>query len=144
MKPQLIVNGAAGRMGKRIIALAAESELFDIAAAVDIPQSPDQGKDAGLAAGIGQIGVEITSEYPVAADVMIDFSLPEATDAVIVINHHSTCQLIQVHGFRHRAGLFAKSNFAVPTHNEAARAVFAGGGHLYPCQIRIDRTCLRQ
>ncbi|MBW8018001.1 MAG: 4-hydroxy-tetrahydrodipicolinate reductase [Planctomycetes bacterium] len=83
MKPQLIVNGAAGRMGKRVIAMAAESELFDIAAAVDIPQSPDQGKDAGIAAGIGEIGVNISSDYPVAADVMIDFSLPEATDAVI-------------------------------------------------------------
>ncbi|MCF7956301.1 MAG: 4-hydroxy-tetrahydrodipicolinate reductase [Phycisphaerae bacterium] len=83
MKPLLIVNGAVGRMGKRIIALAAESELFDICAAVDIPQSPDQGKDAGLAAGIGEIGVAITSEYPATADVMIDFSLPEATDVVI-------------------------------------------------------------
>jgi len=83
MKPQLIVNGAAGRMGKRIIALAAESELFDICAAVDIPQSPEQGKDAGIVAGIGEIGVAISSDYPAAADVMIDFSLPEATDAVI-------------------------------------------------------------
>jgi len=83
MKPQLIINGAAGRMGKRIIALASESGLFEIAAAVDIPQSLEQGKDAGLAAGIGEIGVNITSEYPGAADVMIDFSLPEATDAVI-------------------------------------------------------------
>jgi 4-hydroxy-tetrahydrodipicolinate reductase len=83
MKPQLIVNAAAGRMGKRVIANAVESELFDITAAVDIPQSPDLGKDAGLAAGIGEIGVTITSEYPATADVMIDFSLPEATDTVI-------------------------------------------------------------
>jgi len=83
MKPQLIVNAAGGRMGKRVLAMAVESELFDITAAVDIPQCPDLGKDAGLAAGIGEIGVIITSEYPDTADVMIDFSLPEATDAVI-------------------------------------------------------------
>jgi len=83
MKPQLIVNAAAGRMGKRVIANAVESDLFDITAAVDIPQSPDQGKDAGLAAGIGEIGVTITSEYPTTADVMIDFSLPEATNTVL-------------------------------------------------------------
>jgi len=70
-------------MGKRVLAMAVESELFDITAAVDIPQCPDLGKDAGLAAGIGEIGVIITSEYPDTADVMIDFSLPEATDAVI-------------------------------------------------------------
>ncbi|MCF7954451.1 MAG: 4-hydroxy-tetrahydrodipicolinate reductase, partial [Phycisphaerae bacterium] len=83
MKPQLIVNAAAGRMGKRVTANAVESDLFDITAAVDIPQSPDLGKDAGLAAGIGEIGIPITSEYPATADVMIDFSLPEATNTVL-------------------------------------------------------------
>jgi len=83
MKPQLIVNAAGGRMGRRVLAMAVESELFDISAAVDIPQCTDMGKDAGIAAGIGQIGVAITSEYPETADVMIDFSLPEATDAVL-------------------------------------------------------------
>jgi 4-hydroxy-tetrahydrodipicolinate reductase len=83
MKPELIVNGAAGRMGKRILALAIESGQFNIAGAVDHAKCPDMGKDAGLVAGIDQIGIDITSEFPQEADVMIDFSLPQATDAVI-------------------------------------------------------------
>jgi len=83
MKPELIVNGAAGRMGKRILALTVESGEFNITGAVDYAQCPDLGKDAGLVAGIGKIGVDITSEFPPDADVMIDFSLPQATSAVI-------------------------------------------------------------
>lgn len=83
MKPRLIINGAGGRMGKRVVAMATDSGLFEIAAAVDIAQCPDQGKDAGIAAGIGEIGVNITSAFPAKADVMIDFSLPQACDAVV-------------------------------------------------------------
>ena len=83
MKPELIVNGAAGRMGKRILSLAIESGEFNIAGAVDLARCPDLGKDAGLVAGAGEIGVGITCEFPPEADVMIDFSLPQATDSVI-------------------------------------------------------------
>ena len=50
MKPRLIINGAAGRMGRRIAALAVESGRFDIIAAVDSPDNPDIGADAGLLA----------------------------------------------------------------------------------------------
>lgn len=83
MKPDLIINGAAGRMGKRILALAVESKQFEIAAAVDIAQHPDTGKDAGSLAGIGEINVNLDSKFPSTADVMIDFSLPDAADKTI-------------------------------------------------------------
>jgi 4-hydroxy-tetrahydrodipicolinate reductase len=83
MKPKLIINGAAGRMGRRITAMAVESGKFEIVAAIDTAAHPDTGTDAGIAAGVGEIGVPISPDHPTAADVMIDFSLPEATDAVI-------------------------------------------------------------
>ncbi len=83
MKPKLIINGAAGRMGRRITALAVESGKFEIVAAIDTAAHPDTGTDAGIAAGVGEIGVAISPDRPSTADVMIDFSLPEATDAVI-------------------------------------------------------------
>jgi 4-hydroxy-tetrahydrodipicolinate reductase len=70
-------------MGRRVIAMAAESSSFNIAAAVDIASHPDIGKDAGLLAGIGEIGVKLTAACPESADVMIDFSLPQATDAAV-------------------------------------------------------------
>ncbi len=66
-------------MGRRIVALAVEGEQFDIVGAVDRPQHPDIGKDAGLVAGTGPINVALTSEYPTDGDVVIDFSLPQAT-----------------------------------------------------------------
>jgi len=83
MKSELIINGAAGRMGRYITAVAVESQNFNIAAAVDTPDHPDIGKDAGILAGIGPIGIKLDSNYPPAADVMIDFSLPQATDRVV-------------------------------------------------------------
>ena len=83
MKPKLIINGAAGRMGKRIVALAHESAQFDIVATTDYKECPDLGKDAGELAGIGPIGVSLSSEMPEDADVMIDFTLAPAADKVI-------------------------------------------------------------
>lgn len=83
MKPTLVIHGAAGRVGKRILALAAEEKTFDIIGAVDHPAHPELGKDAGLLAGAGAIGVALTSQFPAKADVVIDFSLPQAAGNTI-------------------------------------------------------------
>jgi 4-hydroxy-tetrahydrodipicolinate reductase len=74
-KSKLIVCGAAGRMGKRIIALAAEDGQFEIAGAVEKAGHPDIGKDDGI--------VKITGDFAGKADVVIDFSLPEAADRAV-------------------------------------------------------------
>jgi 4-hydroxy-tetrahydrodipicolinate reductase len=83
MKPKLIVVGAAGRMGRRILSLAVESGKFDIIAAVEKQNHPDIGKDAGILAGTKPINVKLGSLYPADADVAINFSLPEAADITI-------------------------------------------------------------
>jgi len=83
MKPQLVITGAAGRMGRRIVALAVESQDFTIAAAIDRKDHPDLGKDAGLLAGIEAINVPLSATFPKEADVMIDFSSPEAAESHI-------------------------------------------------------------
>ena len=84
MEIKLIVVGAGGRMGRRILSLAAESEQFRIVAAVERPGHPDIGKDAGIAAASGPIGVVLADTYPAAAaDVVIDFSQAEAADKTI-------------------------------------------------------------
>jgi 4-hydroxy-tetrahydrodipicolinate reductase len=80
MKPALIINGAAGRMGKRLIALAVEQGVFNIVGAVEYDKHPDLGKDAGILAGIESLNVPLSAALPDDADVMIDFSLPEAAD----------------------------------------------------------------
>lgn len=83
MRPKLVVIGAAGRMGRRILSLAAESGWFDIIAAVERQGHPDIGKDAGLVAGAEPMNVELTDVFPGAADVAIDFSQTEAADKTV-------------------------------------------------------------
>lgn len=83
MKYNLIINGAAGRMGKTIIALAAREDALNIIAAVEKPGHPDLGKDAGTIAGFEPINVKLDTIFPPQADVMIDFSLPEAADKIL-------------------------------------------------------------
>ena len=82
-KSKLAVSGAAGRMGKRIIALAIETGQFDIVGAVEQKDHPELGKDAGLAAGTSPINIKLADVYPAGADVVIDFSLPAAADMTI-------------------------------------------------------------
>jgi 4-hydroxy-tetrahydrodipicolinate reductase len=76
---KIAVSGAAGRMGKRILALAHQHPQMEITGALDAPQNPTQGKDAGENAGLGNIGVPITSDAKEVlknCDVLIDFSSP--------------------------------------------------------------------
>lgn len=90
MNLRLLVVGAGGRMGRRIVALGVESGEFEIVGAVESAGHPDIGKDAGVAAGVGAIGVMLDSSFPAhhgrvpsRADVAIDFSLPEAAGATV-------------------------------------------------------------
>lgn len=79
MRPSLVIHGAAGRMGRRILALAEEERIFEVVGAVDHPGHPDAGKDAGVLAGVSALGIKLGGEFPQRASVVIDFSLPQAT-----------------------------------------------------------------
>lgn len=79
---KVAVSGAAGRMGKRIIALAHEHPEIEISGALERSGAPALGNDAGEAAGIGRIGVPITDDIQRVisnCDVLIDFSSPSAS-----------------------------------------------------------------
>lgn len=78
MGEQLLVgvNGAAGRMGQRVVVLVCQDQELKLGAALDSENSPALGKDAGEVAGTGSVGVKIQSELTERVDVMIDFSLP--------------------------------------------------------------------
>ncbi len=80
---RVAVHGAAGRMGKTLIRLLSE-EGFLLAAAIESPSHPALGSDAGESAGIGRLSIPLSAD-PAAiekADVVIDFSVPEATAAL--------------------------------------------------------------
>ena len=84
----LIIHGAAGRMGHRLIALAAEQpDRFTIVGAVDRADAPGMGQDVGRLAGVSDLNVPLTATlasgpWPVAP-VVIDFSVPAATRVLI-------------------------------------------------------------
>jgi 4-hydroxy-tetrahydrodipicolinate reductase len=83
IKMKLAIHGAAGRMGQRVTALAAKDPRFQIVAALESANHPLLGKDAGLIAGIGEIGVPLGVVGESNADVVIDFSVPDAAVAVV-------------------------------------------------------------
>lgn len=83
MRPKLVIVGAAGRMGRRIISLSIDAGWFDIIAAVERKNHPDIGKDAGLVAAAEPLNIKLDSSWPVGADVAIDFSQPAAADETI-------------------------------------------------------------
>ncbi len=75
----LAITGAAGRMGQRLIALAGECGVFQVTAALEYAQHPKIGQDAGLVAGVGELGVPITAQPQEKSEVMIDFTTPAST-----------------------------------------------------------------
>ncbi len=79
---QTAIIGAAGRMGRALIAATIADPELELAAAVEVPGSPSIGQDAGTLAGCGAAGVTLTEDLNTAleqADAAIDFSAREAT-----------------------------------------------------------------
>lgn len=78
----IAVNGAAGRMGRRLVAVIQEAKGLELAAALEAAGSPDLGADAGMLAGAGELGVKVATALPPSGvHVLIDFSLPAGTKA---------------------------------------------------------------
>lgn len=79
---KIVVTGAAGRMGGRIITMVAAAENLQLVGAVEITGQSKMGQDAGYVAGCGDLGVKITDSLPKAleqADLLIDFTFPQVS-----------------------------------------------------------------
>ena len=74
----IAITGAAGRMGQRLIALAKQDGGFDVVGAVERPDHPAQGRDAGEVAGVGAIGVPVAYDLRSTPQVLIDFTSPDS------------------------------------------------------------------
>jgi 4-hydroxy-tetrahydrodipicolinate reductase len=73
----IAITGAAGRMGGRLISLAQQAGgAFQVVGAIERPDSPALGRDAGEVAGMGPIGLPITFDLRPTPDVLIDFTVP--------------------------------------------------------------------
>jgi len=79
---RIAVMGAAGRMGRALIAQVAATPGCVVAGAIEPAGSNALGQDAGSLAGLDPLGVMVTSdalEVIAAVDAILDFTRPAAT-----------------------------------------------------------------
>jgi 4-hydroxy-tetrahydrodipicolinate reductase len=79
---EIVVAGAAGRMGSRVIACLPEARDLTLVAALEAPGHAALGRDAGEAAGVGRLGVPISDDVKTALErdrILVEFSTPEAS-----------------------------------------------------------------
>ena len=127
----LIVLGAGGRMGRRIMALAEAGTEARVAGAVEIAGTGLVGRDAGELAGTAALGVTVVADFVSAIDsadrgaVAIDFTAPEAalaharqaastgTPIVIGTTGFSREQREELEGLATRVPLLLSANMSV-------------------------------
>lgn len=79
---RVVVAGAGGRMGRALIRAVLDETRMRLVGALDRPEAPSQGQDAGALAGAAPVGVPVTADpLPVLAqaDAILDFTAPDAT-----------------------------------------------------------------
>jgi 4-hydroxy-tetrahydrodipicolinate reductase len=124
----LVVAGAAGRMGSRIVACLAEAPDLRLVAALESPAHASLGRDAGEAAGAGRTGVVLTADAKAALTgdrILVEFSTPEATlehlrlvaavgaRAVIGTTGFSPAQRDEIKALAARAAILVAPNMSV-------------------------------
>ena len=100
---RVAISGVAGRMGNVLVHALAEAEDLSLGAAFENSNDRSVGYDAGEVAGVGKVGV-IVSDSPLKKiedfDVVIDFSVPEATIGLgKICQVHSKAMVIGTTGF---------------------------------------------
>ncbi len=78
----VVIAGAAGRMGCRLVALVQEEKDLRLVGALEAPGHPALLKDAGEVAGVGKVGVPITADPEGVLGrerILIEFSIPDAS-----------------------------------------------------------------
>lgn len=97
------VIGAGGRMGRMLIEAVQNNAKTSLNAAIERQGSSLVGADAGEVAAIGRLEVQIVDELEAVIndiDVLIDFSLPDATEKNMqVCAEHNVAMVIGTTGF---------------------------------------------
>ena len=97
------VIGAGGRMGRMLIEAVQNNPKTILNAAIERQGSSLVGADAGEVAAIGRLEVQIVDELETVIndiDVLIDFSLPDATEKNMqVCAEHNVAMVIGTTGF---------------------------------------------
>ena len=81
MSVKVAVIGAAGRMGREVCRAALETDGVELAGGAVEPGAPELGADLGELCGFGGIGIAAAEDPPENAEVLVEFTTPEATVA---------------------------------------------------------------
>jgi 4-hydroxy-tetrahydrodipicolinate reductase len=76
---RVAIIGAAGRMGRELCRAALETEGIELVGGTEQPGAPELGADLGELCGAGRVGLAMIEDPPEEAEVLIDFTTPEAT-----------------------------------------------------------------
>lgn len=100
---RIAIPGAAGRMGRNLIDACRRSDGLALGAATERPGHDLIGSDAGVVAGVGELGVPIGDDLEALAgrfDVLIDFTAPAASLVHLdICRRHGKCMVIGTTGF---------------------------------------------
>jgi 4-hydroxy-tetrahydrodipicolinate reductase len=127
MKTVIGINGAAGRMGQRLVHLCQEDKELKLGVALESPNHPLLGRDIGEVCGIGHLGVPLRSDVPhtQTLDVLIDFSVPEGTmnvlplctargiPLVLATTGHSHAQRSEIEAAAHHTAILMAPNMSL-------------------------------
>jgi 4-hydroxy-tetrahydrodipicolinate reductase len=76
---RVTVMGAAGRMGRELCRAALERQDIELVGGTEQHGALELGLDLGELCGVGKVGVIATEDPPEEAEVLIEFTSPEAT-----------------------------------------------------------------
>jgi 4-hydroxy-tetrahydrodipicolinate reductase len=114
-------------MGQRLVNLALEDPELSLAAAFESASHPQQGRDIGEMAGAGAVGVKVSRTLPLdtLVNVIVDFSQPEGTLAILPVcvdrriplvvatTGHSNAQKAEIEAAAHHTALLMAPNMSL-------------------------------
>src|SRR5216110_69012 len=124
----VVVAGAAGRMGTRLVACLQGADDLRLVGALEAPAHPALGRDAGELAGIGRLGVAVGGDPATVVTpdrVLVEFSVPEASlehlrlvarngaRAVIGTTGFTDAQRAEIGDLAKRAAILVSPNMSV-------------------------------
>jgi 4-hydroxy-tetrahydrodipicolinate reductase len=107
---KVVVTGAGGRMGGRIISLISAMEDVKVTGAVEVAGHPIIGRDVGQGLGLGKTGLLVCDKLVNCidqADVVIDFT-----------NHEASLNYLKIAGERNRAIVIGSTGFTLDEMNK--------------------------
>jgi 4-hydroxy-tetrahydrodipicolinate reductase len=131
----VVVCGAAGRMGRLILALARDDARFRVAGAVEMQGHPSVGQDAGALAGGAPLGVRVHDDVAAVCrpeHVVLDFTAPAAA------LRHARCAV------EHGAGLVVGTTGLTTAQADELRALGARTRTVLAANMSVGVTVLAE